>query len=265
MSLKRTPQTYASDHNIAALGDTPLDRRNNVAVDMIYRGNTQEAIEELRQLEAEHPGEYATAANLGTAYELAGRNEDALQWINEAIRRDPDSHGGTEWLHVDILEAKIQAERDPTFFNAHSVLDLDHRQIHSIDSENIAGGVRRPVKEIGRAIHHQLQERLTFVKPTDPAVAGLLYDYAAIEAATRSLESARDLLLMARDFGYPRSRLDPLLNEYGEIITTAKVRRWIFYGAIVVTAVALIIHSRRRRANGATSTAVCTTFCEHHD
>ena len=247
-SLQRNPQTYAPDHNIATLGDTPLERRNNGAVDMIYRGKTQEAIEELKKLEAEHPGEYATAANLGTAYELAGRNEDALQWINEAIRRDPDSHGGTEWLHVDILEAKIQAARDPAFFNAHSVLDLDHRQIHSIDSEIMAGGARRSVKEIGQAILHQLHERLTFVKPTDPAVAGLLYDFAAIQAATRSLESARDLLLMARDFGYPRSRLDPLLKEYGEIITTAHVRRWIFYGAIVVTVVALIIYDRRRRA-----------------
>jgi tetratricopeptide (TPR) repeat protein len=253
MSLRRNPQTYASDHNTAALGDTPLERRNNAAVDMIYRGKTQEAIEELKKLEAEHPGEYATAANLGTAYELAGRNEDALQWINEAIRRDPDSHGGTEWLHVDILEAKIQAERDPAFFSSHSVLDLGYRQIHSIDSEIIAGGVRRPVKQIGRAILHQLQERLTFVKPTDPAVASLLYDCAAIEAATGTLESARDLLVMARDFGYPRARLDPLLKEYGEIITTAKVRRWIFYGAIVVTVLALIIYSRRRRASGVTA------------
>lgn len=246
LSLQRKPHEYASEQNIASLGDTALERRNNIAVDMIYRGKAQEAIEELKKIEAENPGEYATAANLGTAYELAGQNENALHWIKEAIRRDPDSHWGTEWLHVDILEAKLQAERNPGFFATHSVLDLDHRQIHSKNSEVLAGGVRRSVNEITRALDYQLRERLTFVKSSDPAVASLLYDYAAIQAATHSLESAREFLKMAGDFGYPRSRLDPLLEEYRDIIATARVRFWAFYGGLIVALIAFTIHAVRR-------------------
>jgi tetratricopeptide (TPR) repeat protein len=241
-----SPETYASDRNVAALGGTAIERRNNMAVDMIYRGRYSEAIEALKELEAEQPGDYITAANLGTAYELAGKNEEALRWITEAMRRNADSHWGTEWLHVDILEAKLKASADPAFFEAHSVLDIDHRQIRSIDSEVMAGGARRQVREVAKALEYQLQERLQFVKSSDPGVASLLYDYAAIMASTHSLESARELLRMAGDFGYPKSRLQPLLKEYDSVIFAASLQRWIFYGGIAVTVLALIIYARRR-------------------
>ena len=115
-SLATSGTQYAIERNIALKGDTAMERRNNVAVDMIYRGRIPEAIEALKELEAEQPGDYVTAANLGTAYELAGKNEDALHWIKEAIRRNKDSHWKTEWLHVDILEAKLKAANDPEFF-----------------------------------------------------------------------------------------------------------------------------------------------------
>jgi hypothetical protein len=52
------------------------------------------------------------AANLGTALELLGNKEEALHWIREGIRRNPQSHEGTEWLHAKILEAKIAAQKD---------------------------------------------------------------------------------------------------------------------------------------------------------
>jgi tetratricopeptide (TPR) repeat protein len=240
-------ERYAIDRNIALKGDTAMERRNNMAVDMIYRGRISEAIEALKELEAEQPGDYVTAANLGTAYELAGKNEDALRWIRESIERNQGSHWGTEWLHVDILEAKLKAANDPKFFDAHSVLDLDHQQVRSMDSEVMAGGERRRVREIVRALDYQLEERLRFVKASDPGVASLLYDYAAIQAATHSLESARELLKMAGAFGYPQTRLNPLIEEFDHTIFVATLQRWILYGGIVVTIVALIIHAVQRR------------------
>ena len=58
-------------------------------------------------LERRYPGHHETAANLGTALELAGHDAPALQWIRIGIRRNADEHYGSEWLHVRILEAKI--------------------------------------------------------------------------------------------------------------------------------------------------------------
>src|SRR5436190_21023287 len=54
----------------------------------------------------------------------------------------------------------------------------------------------------------QLEERLQFVKPPDESVASWFYDYAAIEAATGSLESAKSVLKRALDYGYPSVKVD---------------------------------------------------------
>src|SRR5258708_7777149 len=105
-------------------GATNFNDRSDYSVALMFLGRSEEAVTLLNQLEKEKPGEYFIAANLGTAYELSGNNEEALKWIKEGIHRDPTSHEGTEWLHVKILEAKITQEKDPHYFKTHSVLEL---------------------------------------------------------------------------------------------------------------------------------------------
>ena len=95
-----------------------FDDRNDYAVDLMYLGRAAEAVALLQKLDSER-GDYAVAANLGTAHELAGQNREAKKWIEEAIRRNPDSHHGTEWLHAEILESKIQQENNPAYFKDH--------------------------------------------------------------------------------------------------------------------------------------------------
>jgi tetratricopeptide (TPR) repeat protein len=245
-SLKTAAAAYAKEHDVASLGSTAIERRNNMAVDLILRSEARKAIEELKELEAEQPGDYITAANLGTAYELAGDNEQAWKWITEAIRRNPDSHYGTEWLHVSILEAKIKSAADPLYFQNYSVLNLDHRQIASKDSELQAGGARRRVRDIINALNYQLEERLRFVKANDPAVASLLYDYGVIEAGTGTLETAVELLKMAATFGYPATRIEPLVKQYERTIFMATLTQWLMYGATAFAAIALLIYARHR-------------------
>ena len=143
---------------------TDMTNRNDLAVSLIYQGEHAEAIEVLEQLEKERPGEYYTAANLGTAYELAGRDDLALKWIQEGIRRNPASHDGTEWLHVKILEAKLRAAQDPDYFTHHSVLDLDFSRIPRDVQFVEIGGDRRTRQELIEAFRYQLQERVQLVR-----------------------------------------------------------------------------------------------------
>jgi hypothetical protein len=246
-SLAISPAAYADSRNLSAMGDTDEDRRNNMAVALIFHGEARKAIRDLEELEAEHPGNYITAANLGTAYELAGDNRQALRWITEAIRRNPDSHYGTEWLHVSILDAKIKAAADPRYFQTHSVLDLDHRRITSMDAQVQVGQTRRSVHEIARALEYQLEERLRFVKDNDPPVASLLYDYATIMAATRTLESTIELLNMAAHFGYPASRIAPLLKKYERTIFMTRIAQWTMWVAVAFAVIALLIYARHRK------------------
>ncbi|MEK7782057.1 MAG: hypothetical protein AAB370_11215 [Verrucomicrobiota bacterium] len=204
-------------------GSTNFNDRSDYSVALMYLGRSKEAVALLQRLEQERPGEYFVAANLGTAHELSGNNEEALRWINEGIRRNPDSHAGTEWLHAQILEAKILQQKDADYFKKHSVLELQADQIRE---EVTIGETKYSPEKLKEAIQHQLAERLQFVKPPDAPVAGLLFDYAAIEAATRTLESAKGLLQLAVEYGYPPDKVEPILKVYDKRIAWRKTKQY---------------------------------------
>lgn len=220
-------------------GSTNFNDRSDYAVALMFLGRSTEAVELLTKLEAEQPGKFFVAANLGTAYELTGSNAEALKWINEGIRRNPEDHKGTEWLHSKILEAKIAQEKDAEYFEKHSVLELQPGDIGEMVS--VGHQKRLPPKDLADAIQYQLGERLQFVKSPDPAVASLLFDYAAIEAATRSMESAKHILKMATDYGYPADKVAALNKEFDRRLAWERFKTYSFYGFIALAVVALLI------------------------
>ncbi len=217
---------------------TDFNARSDYAVALMYLGRADEAVLRLQALEKERPGEYYVAANLGTAHELAGNNAEALKWINEGLRRNPDSHEGTEWLHVRILEAKIRQETEPDYFDNHTVLDLDPGHPHKALPEELQTNEKGlDWHSVQHAILHQLSERLQFVKPPDAPVAGLLFDLAMLEAGTHSLEAAVELLKLARDYGYSHARLAPTFADFERRIFWREVRSatpWVLGGVGVV-------------------------------
>jgi tetratricopeptide (TPR) repeat protein len=191
---------------LAAAKDFPS--RNDYAVALIYLGRTAQAIPVLEALERERPGVYRVAANLGTAYELAGRNADALRWIREGIRRNPGSHEGTEWLHVAILEAKLAQARDPKWLATHSVLALDFGPdpVPRMPKRLPNGNDGKPVtaKALRDALYFQLYERRQFVDAPEPVVADLFFDWGNIVALTDTVENAVDLYNESLRFGLAR-------------------------------------------------------------
>lgn len=189
------------------------------AVRDILTGNYAAAIEKLQALESATPGHYSTAANLGTAYELAGDNQNALHWITEGIKRNEDSHYGTEWLHKKILEAKIALESDPDYLKKNPILPFaespvqDHQFTFDYEKRKLSRD------DLLKALHYQLGERMLFVKPTDPVVADLLYSFAILEANTRVLEPAVELLQLAKEYGYhDTANLDARMARYQQTI-----------------------------------------------
>lgn len=85
--------------------------RNDLASALIHTGDLRTAIQILEEIEKTNPGLYRTASNLGTAYELAGEPAKALDWIRKGIDRNPESHEGSEWIHVRILEKKVSGTK----------------------------------------------------------------------------------------------------------------------------------------------------------
>lgn len=181
---------------------------NGMAVALIHLGRTKEALKILEKLERKTPRSYYVAANLGTAYELVGDHEKAYKWIAEGMKRNPDSHFGTEWLHLKILKAKQAIKKDPKWIETNSVLGIDWKSIGDDLSKVQVGGDRGETYDaetVRKAIEYQLHERTEFVKPPDPTVASLLYDLSHLVRHSRSREHGDLVLNAAHTYGYPGS------------------------------------------------------------
>lgn len=163
---------------------------------LVYLGRYAEAREVFERLEGWQPNQYETAANLGTVYELLGYNRLALKWIGRATQLNPQSHQGTEWLHVSILQAKL---RGAPAINSRNLLGVEFGE----DAAPVATGrTREALDAIQHAIHYQLSERMSFVPPPDPVVAELLFDLGNLYALTSNVESAERVYAEAERYGY---------------------------------------------------------------
>jgi tetratricopeptide (TPR) repeat protein len=200
----------------------PIDQESDAAVEVLMDGDAQKAVTMLEALEKKHPDRYYTAANLGTAYELSGNDQKALKWILEGIRRNPDSHMETEWLHARILETKIKLKSDPTWLESHTITEADFLRLR--DPAYQLQTRQRPVdaKDLHRSLWHQLDARMLFVKPKDAIVAQLLKELALIEAQIGLLEEATRYREMAIEYGMPRSELQAEKEQWARIIKRAK-------------------------------------------
>lgn len=150
-------------------------------------GSKQHAVRLLERLYEKYPDEYNVVANLGTAYEVTGKNEQALTLLKKAVAINPASHHGSEWIHVNILEQKIKESPDYTL-----ILDLGsgkdypgwltgkmyHRQI-TPDSLMVQ-------------LAYQLHERISFIARPDPVVGQLVLDFADLAAIAYSGEEAKE-------------------------------------------------------------------------
>lgn len=187
---KRDPQ---GDFNavIRAFEQAPAAERTygariDYAAALLFAGRFTEAVSVLEAIERDHPGQYATASNLGTAYELVGDLENAKLWIAKGVERNPESHVGTEWLHLAILDAKQKLKADPRWLHRHSVLD---------------GAKDRSRAEIAHALEYQLNERLYFIRSDDPVMCDLMYQAAV---ATDDAAKRAYFLKQVSRFGYWR-------------------------------------------------------------
>ncbi|BDS07958.1 hypothetical protein NT6N_29980 [Oceaniferula spumae] len=218
------------------------------AVADLLEGKTAKAIESLTKLEKETPApsRYSLAANLGTAYELHGDNRNALKWIKEGIKRNPDAHHGTEWLHQLILETKIELEKNPDYLQGRQVVALP--DVIDENTRVTIGDMARPIDQIGDAIFYQLKERLVFVKPTDPVVASLLYSFARITAHTNTVEGGLELLELTREYGFSDlASIEALEKKYERIIFIRKLKKYGIITAGVVAFVLLVVWMYRKK------------------
>lgn len=205
------------------------------AVFSMLRGEHKKAIIYLLEEEKKGANRYEVAANLGTAYELSGDNAKALKWIKEGIKRNPDSHHGTEWLHVRILETKLKMQNDADYLINNHILS---------NEELLSGGY-----SIIRALLYQLKERMLFVKPQDPIVADLLYTYAiAIADNGGFLEYAREALELSEKYGYANPQeLTDTKEKFQDIIDRVALIQYLKLAAWVLLFFVLVFIAYKKK------------------
>ncbi|OUD31150.1 tetratricopeptide repeat protein, partial [Flavobacterium sp. FPG59] len=73
-----------------------IEDYSDYGVILVYLGEYKKALKVFQEIETLKPGLYATAANMGTTYELLGNNKLAYDWIKKGIEIDKNSHDGSE-------------------------------------------------------------------------------------------------------------------------------------------------------------------------
>jgi tetratricopeptide (TPR) repeat protein len=252
-----TPGLYPGDNYKA---------RSDMATTLVYKGETGKAIEIFKEIEKEQPNEYVVAANLGTAYELHGDLVSAKQWISEAIRRNPNSHYGTEWLHVLILDARMALAKDPKWLETHSVLGVDFGKDPAprkpaawpvaVKIEGAAVADRENARATVNALEYQLHERMGFVPPPDPVVGDLLCDLGNVLATTSTIEHAIVVYDLALTYKPLQADLIAARRAHLQEVVDTR-RRWeelkklAWYGGAGLLMIALIGLWIRQRATSA--------------
>ncbi|RYY39995.1 MAG: tetratricopeptide repeat protein [Chitinophagaceae bacterium] len=185
--------------------------RSDMGVLLILQKKYSEARNLYLELERSKPGRYSTASNLGTVYELMGRNDSALHWIRRAVAINPASHKGSEWIHVNILEAKVAGKTDPA---TAELLDIDF----GTDARPAAPRQHASYAKLDEALSYQLSERMSFIAPPDPVIGRLLFELGNVRWLQGDLYSVPDVYAAAQRYGFRDTLLTRRLARiHGEL------------------------------------------------
>ena len=171
---------------------------------LILQGKYQEAIKLYLDIEKSHPNRYSTASNLGTAYELSGDNINALKWISRGVSINPDSHDSSEWLHIKILEAKINTTKiNSDFFIGTNFgnFDMPVSELSQIQTQKMI-----------LALYFQLNERISFIKSDDSIIALLLFELGNLSMLESEFSDANQIFKIAKEYGYESNLLEKRIS-----------------------------------------------------
>jgi tetratricopeptide (TPR) repeat protein len=210
--IKKLIKKLKKDRNYMLLSD--------YALCLLKLGKRKEPLEILVHLNKYYPDDYKIAANLGTAYELNGQVDSALKYIKRDLILNPNDHQGSEWIHVKVLETKLELKKNPAYLKEHSVLNLTQKQKND--------------PTVFRHIILQLKERVPFSpEGADEIMASLFTDLGDISSNIKSIAYARAYYLMAEKYYGSDSpsidlkikELEKLINKYINQANKAKAQK----------------------------------------
>lgn len=188
-----------------------LSTQNSIAIVYIKLGKLKEAEEILLALLKKNPKNYSVTINLGTLYELQGKNTQAMEFIKKAVAINPESHSGSEWFHVKVLEFKLKNIAEDKI-TSQNILDLYSR--------------KEPATNIAYDVSYQLQERIPFTPAPNLLIAKVMQELGDYLADSVSIKGAYIIYETGMDydrdnvlkFSEKRDALKPYFKKYKEKI-----------------------------------------------
>lgn len=171
------------DENKDGRFDNNKKAQSDKAAALMKLGKTQEALSILQNLYYNDPNpDYNIVANLGTAYELAGQVDSALILINQALELNQDSHRGSEWFHVKVLEAKQKIKNNPNWLKTNKLLNINADTVFAKKSGEYEysedeGNITYAFHKMHHNIVYQLKERVPFTPKPNQLLANILNEY----------------------------------------------------------------------------------------
>lgn len=220
------------------------EKESDYALVLLKLGEHKRALKILQKLVRKYPEEYNIVANLGTAYELNGKDDSALYYINKALEINPGSHEGSEWIHVAILKTKLRMKEEPQYLRLHPILPFSTFDKKTYHTEKL-----KEMELVREQLYWQLRERIAFVPAPDPVVADLLFSLANLVGATDHLEAAVPLYDESLRYRpLDKGKVEAMKKEAESTIFRSKLSDivlWIFLVAMVVVPVILIFRKRK--------------------
>ena len=162
---------------------------------LIIQKKYDEALKLYLNIEKIKPNRYSTASNIGTLYELIGENQKAYDWIKRSIQINPESHSGSEWLHLKILEAKIKNYEGVNG----GFLTNNSFGKEAIPKTNLS---KKELRKFAQSVYFQVNERMSFIKSEDPIIALLLFELGNLAMIDGNIFDANQIYNQAKEYGY---------------------------------------------------------------
>jgi hypothetical protein len=103
--------------------------------------------------------------------------------------------------------------------------------------------------QVFNALSYQLEERMTFVKPTDRWVAECLFSLAILQANFYSIRDGLSILGLAEHYGFPDlAQLTNQRQKFERSLMLGEVQHWALLILGSIAAIAAVVYVFRRLA-----------------
>jgi LPXTG-motif cell wall-anchored protein len=158
---------------------------SDIAANLLKIGKIDSAIKILRPLIPKNPNEYNLFANLGTAYELVDELDSAIKYISKGLQLNANSHYGSEWIHVKILEAKILEKKSPGWLRNNRIITVEDLLVKMNNTEN-----RIDLRILNRHVFYQIRTRVPFTPAPNKVISNLLLTLGDFNKQVGTYENA---------------------------------------------------------------------------